>query len=59
MFWGRALRLEPKRLRLVRHRAAGPVSLILLQYRLGAGPGLHLESDLVLSLENVPPCNGK
>ena len=59
MFWGRALRLEPKRLRLVRHRAAGPVSLILLQYRLGAGPGLHLESDLVLSQENVPPCNGK
>ncbi len=57
MFWGRALRLEPKRLRLVRHQAAGPVSLVLLQYRLGAGPGLHLESDLVLSQENASACD--
>lgn len=49
MFWGRTLRLEPKRLCLVRHQAGGPVSLVLLQYRLGAGHGLRLEPDLVLS----------
>lgn len=55
LYWGRALRLEPKRLRLVRHRAAGPVSLVLLQCRLGAGSGLRLESDLVLSQSSIPP----
>ncbi|MGN0874926.1 MAG: methyltransferase, partial [Akkermansia sp.] len=35
--------LEPKRLRLVRHRQDGPVSLILLQFRKGAKPGLNWE----------------
>ena len=35
--------LESKRLRLVRHREDGPVSLILLQMRKGAKPGLVLE----------------
>ncbi len=44
--------LEPKRLRLVRHRQDGPVALILLQCRKGAKPGLRLEE---LSLRN---CDG-
>ena len=40
---GSAFTLELKRLRLVRHREDGPVSLILLQFRKGAKPGLHWE----------------
>lgn len=40
---GAAWALELKRLRLVRHRQDGPVSLILLQFRKGAKPGLHWE----------------
>ena len=35
--------LETKKLRLVRHRENGPVTLILLQLRKGAKPGLILE----------------
>ena len=35
--------LEPKRLRLVRHRIGGPVSLVLVQCKKGAGPGLKWE----------------
>lgn len=35
--------LEPKRLRLIRHRTDGPVSLILLQCRKGGKPGLIWE----------------
>lgn len=35
--------LEPKRLRLVRHREGGPITLILLQCRKGAKPGLQIE----------------
>ena len=35
--------LEPKRLRLVRHREDGPIALILLQCRKGAKPGLQID----------------
>lgn len=35
--------LEPKRLRLVRHREDGSIALILLQCRKGGKPGLQLE----------------
>lgn len=35
--------LEAKRLRLVRHKADGPVALILLQFRKGGKPGLLWE----------------
>ena len=35
--------LEPKRLRLIRHREDGPISLIALQCRKGGKPGLTLE----------------
>lgn len=38
-----ALRLEPKRLCLLRHRQDGPVSLVLVQCRKGGKPGLHWE----------------
>lgn len=40
-------KLEPKRLCLLRHRQAGPVSLVLVQLRKGAKPGLIWE-DLCL-----------
>lgn len=45
-------RLEPKRLRLVRHRAGCPVSLVLLEARLDGKPGLVFEPDLALFDEN-------
>lgn len=37
--------LEPKRLQLLRHRADGPVSLVLVQCRKGAKPGLIWEEE--------------
>ena len=40
--------LEPKRLRLVRHRAGSPVSLLLVEARRGGKPGLIWEPELVL-----------
>lgn len=40
---GARLHLEAKRLRLVRHKAGGPVNLILLQLRKGGKPGLSWE----------------
>lgn len=46
--------LEPKRLRLVRHRPGGPVVLVLVQCRKGAKPGLNWE-EIVLSKENGSP----
>ena len=36
-------KLEAKRLLLLRHREAGPITLVLLQLRKGAKPGLKLE----------------
>ena len=46
--------LEPKRLRLVRHRAKGGVSLILLACRKGAKPGLVWE-EMTLFCEDGSP----
>ena len=43
-----AQRLEPKRLQLVRHRSGGPVSLLLLEAKKGAKPGLRWEPDCIL-----------
>ncbi len=51
---GSAKGLEAKRLCLVRHQSDGPVSLILLQLRKGAKPGLLWE-DLVLRDPNGTP----
>ena len=38
-----AYKLEPKRLCLMRHKEGGPVSLVLIQCRKGAKPGLQWE----------------
>lgn len=38
-------KLEPKRLCLLRHKEDGPVSLVLIQYRKGAKPGLIWEEQ--------------
>ena len=42
--------LEPKRLRLVRHRPGAPISLILLSCRRGGKPGLQIDE---LTLHNT------
>ena len=44
----RAARLEPKRIRFVRHRAGSSVNLVLIESRLGGRPGLQYEPDLFL-----------
>ena len=44
----RACRLEPKRLRLARHRANAAPCLVLLESRLGGRPGLVWQDDLIL-----------
>ena len=41
-------KLEPKRIRFVRHRPESPVSLVLLEARKGGKPGLDYEPDLIL-----------
>ncbi len=51
---GSAAGLEPKRLRLVRHRADGPVSLILLQCRKGGKPGLIWEETALYQADGQP-----
>lgn len=39
--------VEPKRLRLVRHRAGSPVCLALIEGRRGGRPGLRMEPELL------------
>lgn len=39
--------IEPKRIRFVRHTAASPVCLVLIEGRRGGRPGLHYEPDFV------------
>ena len=51
----RAHRLEPKRLRFVRNRLDAPVSLVLIESRRGAGVGLTVENDLILSQPDGTP----
>ena len=46
--------LEPKRLRLVRHRPDAPVSLILLSCRKGGKPGLQLEELNLFHSDGTP-----
>ena len=48
----RAHQLEPKRLRLLRHWAEKPPSLLLLEAKKGAKPGLVWEPDLILRDED-------
>ena len=46
--------LEPKRLRLVRHRPDAPVSLILLSCRKGGKPGLVMEELTLYNTDGTP-----
>ena len=46
--------LEPKRLRLVRHRPDAPVSLILLSCRKGGKPGLQWEELCLFNADGEP-----
>lgn len=46
--------LEPKRLMLLRHRADGPISLILLQCRKGGKPGLAIEEAALYEADGTP-----
>ena len=46
--------LEPKRLRLVRHRPDAPVSLILLSCRKGGKPGLQWEELCLYNQDRTP-----
>lgn len=51
--------LEPKRLRLVRHRPDAPVSMILLSCRKGAKPGLILEELTLHHTDGTPTADYK
>ena len=51
---GAKVGLEAKRLRLVRHREGGEISLILLSFRKGGKPGLILEEATLFDKENNP-----
>ena len=46
--------LEAKRLRLVRHKQNGPISLILLQFRKGGKPGLLIEEAFLFHDDGTP-----
>ena len=46
--------LEAKRLMLLRHRENGPISLILLQLRKGAKPGLKIEEQALFDVSGNP-----
>ena len=46
--------LEPKRLRLIRHKEGGEVSLILLSFRKGAKPGLIWEERALHHADGTP-----
>ncbi len=49
-----ANKLEPKRLMLLRHRENGPVSLVLLQCRKGAKPGMLWEEASLHHADGTP-----
>ena len=46
--------LEPKQLRLVRHRSDGPIAMILLQCRKGGKPGLKIDELSLYSPDGTP-----
>ena len=47
-------KLEPKRILLLRHRSDGPVSLVLVQFRKGAKPGLLWEEAALYDTQGQP-----
>ena len=51
---GAEAKLEAKRLQLLRHRADGPVTLILLQLRKGAKPGLIWQEESLFDVCGAP-----
>lgn len=51
---GAAASLEPKHLRLVRHREGGPIGLILLQCRKGGKPGLKIDELSLFDRDGAP-----
>ena len=51
---GAEKKLEAKRLLLLRHKADGPIVLILLQFRKGGKPGLKIEEQALLDINNLP-----
>lgn len=51
---GSANGLEPKHLRLVRHRQDGPISLILLQCRKGGKVGLKIDEIFLFDTDGAP-----
>ena len=46
--------LEPKQLRLVRHRPGAPISLILLSCRKGGKPGLIIDELILYHSDGTP-----
>ncbi len=46
--------LEPKRLKLVRHRKGGPITLVLLACRKGGKPGLTIEEMYLFEASGDP-----
>ena len=46
--------LEAKRLRLVRHKEGGEISLILLSFRKGGKPGLIMEEEFLFHADGTP-----
>lgn len=52
MYLLKSHRMEPKRLRLVRHHPGASVSLVLIESRSGGKSGLQIENDLILFDEN-------
>ena len=51
---GAAVNLEAKRLRLVRHKEGGPITLILLQLRKGGKPGLRIDEFCLFDSHGDP-----
>lgn len=51
---GAAFGLEAKRLRLVHHKEGGPVTLVLLDFRLGGKPGLLFEEVCLFNKDGSP-----
>ena len=49
-----AHKLEPKRLMLLRHKADDPISLVLLQCKKGAKPGLIIEENYLQEQDGTP-----
>ena len=51
---GAKYKLEAKRLCLLRHRSNGPISLILMQLRKGAHPGLEIREESLYQPDGAP-----